>query len=114
MIVQNQLDAYNARNLSQFSQCFNDQVQVYRHPDQTLLFANKKDMLAFYESSRFNQPRLHARLVNRIVMGNKVFDHELISGLEQQDKDNFKRILQNFKSQELLKQEESLMSLWEI
>ena len=87
VIVQNQLDAYNARNLSQFSQCFNDQVQVYRHPDQTLLFANKKDMLAFYESSRFNQPRLHARLVNRIVMGNKVFDHELISGLEQQDKE---------------------------
>lgn len=86
-VVQKQLDAYNAHDAIRFSDCFSDHVQVFRHPDQTPLFTNKIDMLTFYKTHRFNQPALHAKLVNRIVIGNKVFDHEFITGLDDVDKE---------------------------
>jgi hypothetical protein len=35
----------------------------------------------FYATQRFNLPHLHAQIVNRIVMGNKVIDHERITGV---------------------------------
>lgn len=36
---------------------------------------------AFYAQHRFNNPLLKAELLSRTVLGNKVFDHELIHGL---------------------------------
>ena len=36
---------------------------------------------AFYAEHRFNNPALRAELLSRTVIGNKVFDHELIYGL---------------------------------
>jgi hypothetical protein len=54
--VQRQLDAYNAHDLERF--------------------------LAEY-TDRFTIPTLHARLVNRIVAGNIVVDHEDITGLAE-------------------------------
>ena len=38
----------------------------------------------FYARNRFNIPALHARLVNRMVLGNKVIDQELITGIAPQ------------------------------
>ncbi len=35
----------------------------------------------FYRDNRFNLPGLHAKLVNRMVFGNKVIDQELITGV---------------------------------
>jgi len=87
IIVQRQLDAYNAHNLSQFSECFSEQVLVYRHSEQVPVFNNKGDMLTFYQNNRFNQPLLHAKLLNRMVIGDKVLDHELVTGLADEDKE---------------------------
>jgi hypothetical protein len=36
-----------------------------------------------YAEKRFNLPLLHAEVVNRMVFGNKVIDHERIVGIKE-------------------------------
>ena len=38
---------------------------------------------AFYANERFNRPALHAELLGRMVLGNKVVAHERISGVRE-------------------------------
>jgi hypothetical protein len=80
-IVQRQADAYNARDLDRFVAEFSDTVAVYRLPATEPAIVGKVKFAEFYATQRFNLPRLHAEIVNRIVMGNKVIDHERITGV---------------------------------
>jgi hypothetical protein len=79
--VQRQLDAYNARDLEGFVAEYADDVQLFRPPATSPLIEGKAAMAAHYAAHRFNQPGLHAGLVNRMVFGNKVVDHERITGI---------------------------------
>jgi hypothetical protein len=79
--VQAQLDAYNARNLEQFLIPFSQTVRAYRLPDMTLMLDGKAAFAAHYATNRFVHAGLRADLLDRIVVGNKVIDHELIHGL---------------------------------
>ncbi len=80
-VVQRQADAYNARDLDRFVAEFSDHVVVYRLPELTPAITGKVKFAEFYATQRFNLPHLHAEIVNRIVMGNKVIDHERITGV---------------------------------
>ncbi|MFO1324219.1 MAG: nuclear transport factor 2 family protein [Burkholderiales bacterium] len=80
-VVQAQVDAYNRRDLAGFVAHFSDTVVVYRMPSQTPSLSGKAQLADFYATQRFNLPNLHAQIVNRIVLGNKVIDHERISGV---------------------------------
>jgi hypothetical protein len=82
--VQAQLDAYNARDLERFVACYADDVQLYRPPAAEPVLQGKAAMAAHYAAHRFKLPLLHAELVNRMVLGNKVIDHERITGLAAQ------------------------------
>ena len=79
--VQGQLDAYNARDLARFVACYADDVQLFRPPVAEAVMVGKAALAAHYAANRFNLPQLHAELVNRMVFGNKVVDHERISGV---------------------------------
>jgi hypothetical protein len=79
--VQRQLDAYNARDLARFVAAYSDDVQLFRPPEPLPIIAGKAAMSEHYASKRFNLPDLHAALVNRMVVGNKVIDHEHITGI---------------------------------
>ncbi len=79
--VQRQLDAYNARDLDRFVAEYADDVEVFRPPATEPVLAGKSALWAHYAAHRFNLPGLHAELVSRIVMGNKVIDHERIVGV---------------------------------
>ena len=79
--VQFQLDAYNQRNLETFLTAFSDKVQCFRLPDMTLMLDGKAAFAAHYANNRFVHEGLHAELLNRMVVGNKVIDHERIHGL---------------------------------
>jgi len=79
--VQRQLDAYNARDLARFVLEYADDVQVFRPPIATPVIAGKAALSDHYANNRFNVPGLHAELVGRIVMGNKVVDRERITGI---------------------------------
>jgi hypothetical protein len=80
-VVQRQLDAYNAHNLAGFVAEYSDTVQVFRMPSTQPAITGKTELAEFYATHRFNIPGLRAELVNRMIVGNKVVDHEHIRGL---------------------------------
>ena len=83
-VAQRQLDAYNARDLPRFLAEYSDDVRLYRPPAADPTIQGKAALAAHYASQRFNLPGLHAELVNRMVLGNKVIDHERVSGVREQ------------------------------
>ena len=83
-IVQHQLDAYNQHDLDAFLAVYSDTIQLYRLPALEPALSGKSQLAEFYATQRFMLPDLHAELLNRIVSGNKVVDHERILGLGPQ------------------------------
>ncbi len=79
-IAQEQLDAYNAHDLTRFLAVYAEDVKVYRLPALEPAISGKAALAEFY-ASRFTHPQLQAELVNRIAFGNKVIDHERVHGL---------------------------------
>jgi len=79
--AQRQLDAYNARDLERFVLEYAEDVVVYRLPDPNPVIVGRAALAAHYRDNRFNLPGLHAKLVNRMVFGNKVIDQELVVGV---------------------------------
>jgi hypothetical protein len=81
--VQRQLEAYNARDLGRFLAEFAPGVRVFRPPAGEPAIEGIDALRAFYAAERFNRPALHAELLGRMVLGNKVVDHERISGVRE-------------------------------
>lgn len=79
--MQRQLDAYNAHDLQRFLAEYTDDVQVFRPSAVEPVLSGKQAFGEHYAKNRFSLPGLHARLLNRIVAGNRVVDHEDITGL---------------------------------
>jgi hypothetical protein len=79
--AQRQLDAYNARDLERFVREYTEDVVVFRLPDPSPIIVGRAALAAHYRDNRFNLPDLHARLVNRMVFGNKVIDQEVVIGV---------------------------------
>lgn len=79
--AQRQLEAYNERDLERFVAQYTDDVLVYRLPSSEPALVGKAALAEHYITHRFNLPGLHAELVNRMVFGNKVIDHERVTGL---------------------------------
>src|SRR5664279_5087379 len=80
-IVQRQLDAYNAHDLAAFIAVYSDDIEVFRLPSSVPSISGKMQFADFYANHRFNNPQLKAQLVNRMLLGGKVVDHERIWGL---------------------------------
>lgn len=81
-VVQRQLDAYNARDLAAFTACYAEDVRVYRPPASEPVLGGRAALSAHYAASRFNRPALHAELLNRMVLGRTVVDHERVHGVD--------------------------------
>lgn len=86
--VVRQFEAYNRHDLEAFLACFSDDFRSWRIPAETPSVQGKPALAAFYAEHRFNNPKLKAELISRTVVGNKVFDHELIHGLGEQPLEN--------------------------
>lgn len=76
-VIQRQLDAYNAHDVEAILATYADYAQQFEHPDK--LLASGKAALRERFTARFAEPNLHAQLLNRIVIGNMVIDHELVT-----------------------------------
>jgi len=83
-LAQQQLNAYNLRNLEAFLQPYAEDVRIYNFPRQ-LVGEGKAAMRNNYARLFENATALHCELVNRIVMGNTVFDHESVIFREGQE-----------------------------
>lgn len=75
-IVQKQFDAYNARDMDAFLATYTDEVELFGFPN-TPSTKGKEEMRKRY-TLRFSDAILHGVIVNRIVMGNTVIDHERV------------------------------------
>jgi hypothetical protein len=82
--VQHQLEAYNARDLARFLAVYAEDIRIYRPPATEPAVAGKAALGEMYATQRFNRPGLHAELLNRMVISNKVIDHERIGGVREQ------------------------------
>ena len=76
-VVQRQLEAYNAKDIEALMATFADDVEAFEYPN-TLLFSGIKKMRERL-TARLQEPNLHAQLLNRIMMGNLVIDHEIVT-----------------------------------
>jgi hypothetical protein len=82
-VVQRQVDAYNDHDLARFVAQYSDTITVYRLPAPEPRLAGKAQFTEFYATQRFNAPGLRAEVLQRMVLGNKVIDHERILGLPE-------------------------------
>jgi hypothetical protein len=80
-VVQRQVEAYNARDLNRFVSAYSETITIFRMPSTEPIISGKVELAKFYSTQRFNLPGLRAEIVNRIVLGNKVIDHERICGV---------------------------------
>lgn len=76
-VIQKQLNAYNDRNLEALLEIYADDAQLFEHPAK--LVATGTAELRDRFVARFKEPNLHAKLRQRIVMGNTVIDHEEVA-----------------------------------
>ncbi|MDO8651746.1 MAG: nuclear transport factor 2 family protein [Undibacterium sp.] len=76
-LIQQQLDAYKAKDTEAWLACYAPDAQQYTLHGE-LLASGHAEMRA-HITSRFSEPDLHAQLLNRTVMGNFVVDLELIT-----------------------------------
>jgi hypothetical protein len=75
--VKLQLIGYNNRDIDTFAKAYSDTVKVYRQPGQ-LSYQGKDELRKRYGAMFANTPDLHCELVNRIISGNVVIDHERV------------------------------------
>lgn len=76
-VVQGQLDAYNARDMEAFMAFWADDAQYFEHP--ATLLASGAAEIRDRHISRFREPNLNGRLVQRMIVGNKVVDQEVVT-----------------------------------
>ncbi|MBL7730970.1 MAG: nuclear transport factor 2 family protein [Chitinophagaceae bacterium] len=76
-LAQEQLDAYNNRDIEAFLKPYSDSVQVYFFPNQ-FLYKGKETMRKEYAGMFANTPDLHCNLKSRVVVGNRVIDEESV------------------------------------
>lgn len=80
IIVQKNLDAYNDRNLTTFMSYFSDDIKLVNFSDQSVVAEGKEGIEKLYGNLFEQSPQLHSNILKRMILGNKVIDHESITG----------------------------------
>jgi imidazolonepropionase-like amidohydrolase len=80
-LVQQQLNAYNCRDIDAFLEPYHDEVEVYEFPDK-LLYKGKQTMRLQYADMFSNVTNLHCELLGRLQQGNIVIDRERVRVFE--------------------------------
>ncbi|MDP2716027.1 nuclear transport factor 2 family protein [Rheinheimera sp.] len=82
--VQRQLNAYNAKDLAAFISCYHSDIAIYRMPATEPALKGHAALEAFYKTERFTIAALRAEVLQRMLVGNKVIDHERVYGMAEQ------------------------------
>lgn len=77
LIVQRQLDAFNARDLDTLLTIYADEAELFEFPGKRLAAGSAQLRERF--RLRFAEPNLHAKLRHRIIAGETVVDHECVT-----------------------------------
>ena len=76
VVVQAQLDAYNAHDVDALVAIYAADAQLFQHPDTPL--ASGAEAIRARFTGRFASGKPRALLLHRIVCGNTVIDHETV------------------------------------
>ncbi len=79
-IVQSNLDAYNLRDIDAFMASVATDIELFSLGEAQPSLSGHQAMRDFYQTLFENSPTLNSTIIKRIVIGNKVIDHESISG----------------------------------
>lgn len=77
-IVQKQLEFYNNHDLDGFISTYHEEIKIYNLIDNSIILEGKESLREKY-SERFQVLKVHAEIQNRMVIGNKVIDHEHVT-----------------------------------
>lgn len=80
MLIQQQVNGYNERNIDAFLEPYAEDVELYTFPD-TLLSKGKEAIRKTYTGMFSTFTDLHCEIKERIINGNFVIDKEIVSGL---------------------------------
>ncbi|WP_213086260.1 nuclear transport factor 2 family protein [Roseateles sp. DAIF2] len=83
-IVNAQLRAYNARDTEAFIATYAEDACIYSMPGERLEFRGHAQIAAHYGGKTFQNPALQAQILARLVVGNKVIDHERATGVREE------------------------------
>lgn len=84
-IVQKQLEFYNAHDLEGFLSTYHEDVKIYNFGTENTLIMEGLETMREKYAVRLSTPGLHAVIDKRIVIGNTVIDHEIVT-VDGQDK----------------------------
>lgn len=83
-IVQDQLEAYNAKDIDAFMKVFDEDAALYRYGSCDPSAEGSEELREIYSKLFEKSPQLNSEVISRTVIGNKVIDYELITGREGQ------------------------------
>jgi imidazolonepropionase-like amidohydrolase len=81
-VVERLVEAYNARDIEAFLSLYADDVVVRRLPGGEVAWDSKEAMRPRYAKRFAENPRLFCTITKRIVHGDWVVDHELVTGVK--------------------------------
>lgn len=79
--AQEQLDAYNARDIDRFAAVYSENVELIDLVSGDVFCSGKEALRKRYGQMFSEKTELSCSLVSRVVCGNVVYDEELVSGL---------------------------------
>jgi hypothetical protein len=83
-VVDTQIAAYNARNAADFAATYAEDAHIFLMPNLKLAVRGRSALQSHYSKNVFVKEGLRAEVVSRMVVGNKVVDHEATHGLSPQ------------------------------
>ncbi|WBX75406.1 amidohydrolase family protein [Tenacibaculum ovolyticum] len=82
LLVQRQVNGYNARNIDAFLEPYSEDFEIYDYPNSFKRKGKEKSRKTYIQM--FDKyPKLHCEIISRMVLGNKVIDHERITGVSE-------------------------------
>ncbi len=79
-VVQENLDFYNKRNLDGFMSSFSSEIALYTFGKSEPIAQGILAIRELYGKLFEDSPELYSTILHRAVLGNKVIDHESITG----------------------------------
>jgi hypothetical protein len=83
-VIDRQIAAYNAKNANDFAATYAEDAHVFLMPNLKLAVRGRTALHAHYAANVFTKDGLRAEVASRVVLGNKVVDHEVTHGLTPQ------------------------------
>lgn len=85
-VIQKQVEAYNSRDIETFVACHHTNVELFTFPETTPFASGQDKIRKIYSDVFDSSPELNTEILNRMVFGDTVIDHEIVTGRKGVDK----------------------------